>query len=133
MKYRAVIPSLALLWMLFLATGCGDSGSSLVDPYYREGSISLSISRSTVPEFSWDVDVDVNSISVHQRDSDGNISRTLWGYAAINMPSPVTYGEKLDGENLAVGGTPAELQRGVRYRVTVAYKGAESHADWIVP
>ncbi len=113
--------------------GCGDSGSGLVDPYFRQGSIQIEITRGTVPEFTWDGDVTVQSISVHERDAAGNISRTLWGYAAIDQAPPVEYGEQLDGENLAVGGTPPELRRGQRYRVTVTRSGEESHADWIVP
>lgn len=130
---RAVAFTLLLSGLLLLGPGCGDSGPGLADPYYREGPIKIEITRDDSPEFSWDGDLTVQSISVHQRDDAGNISRTLWGYAGIDQAPPIAYGEQLDGESLAVGGAPPVLQRGERYRVTVTRNGEESHADWIVP
>ena len=125
--------STAALALLALALmGCG-STSKLVNVIDATGSVSISVTKSATPTFSWTEDVTVQSISVHRYSSQGTLAQTLWGYANVALIDKVTYGAILNGVNLAATTTAPPLQRGVRYHVTIVSDGAESSADWIGP
>jgi len=128
------IQYIAFLLLLAFAgmAGCGGGGNKLVNPLDRTGSITIEISRSTTPEFSWTSDVAVEAISVWSFSPAGAPDRILWGYRNVSLKPPVTYGAKLNGISLGLGTAPP-LQSGVRYRVQVVQNNAASHADWIVP
>lgn len=123
----------AVLPIALIAVGCGSGTSKLVNPIATDGSITIEISRSSTPEFTWESGVEVHAINVSNFGPTGKVDRILWGYRSISVKPPITYGTSISG-GISLGvGSPAPLQSGVRYRVEVVRDNAASYADWVVP
>ena len=128
----ALVSSSALVGFV----GCGGNGNKMVDPLGTGGTITIQITRSTRPDFSWQSGTTApaaQAISVSNFNPAGAVDRILWGYRNISVSPPVTYGTTIAG-GLKLGvGDPPPLQSGVRYRVEIVVDGKASWADWLVP
>jgi hypothetical protein len=125
---------LAFVALLPIIVGCGGGSDAIISPIASEGTITVEITKSTVPVFRWTTGITVQTIRVMSFGTSGQVDQMLWGYTNTEIAPPVQYGEIIaGGVNLVPEGNAPPLRSGNRYRVQVVRAGEASHVDWIVP